>query len=462
MTRGAPPAIEALRARVVERTGLDLSGVRARALEAALERAAAGSGRTPEALARALVDGVAPLRPLLEELSVGETWFFREPEQWRFVADVVVLEARARRAGAPVLFRGWSAGCATGEEAYSLAIVLDEAGLGDAVHLVATDLNETALERARRAEFSVWSLRGGADARARRHLEERAGTFALDPRVARRVRFHALNLAAAEYPSWSRGIAELDLVLCRNVLIYLDRSLLPAIARRLFASLVPGGWLLLGASDPPLARHAPFAVRPTPAGLAYQRPLDLGAVALPPAGRRRAAPAREAARVARAPRAAPARTARPPAPPSGAAAPAVTATVSAARALLDAGRSAEALAAAEAALAREPLDAAAWFEKAIALSELGRVDAAEEACGRALYLAPGEPFVHHFTGLLRLRRGDAPAAARAFATAAALAARLPPDEPLPLSHGLTAGEVQAAAAEETARLAGAGPPGPGR
>jgi Flp pilus assembly protein TadD len=133
-----------------------------------------------------------------------------------------------------------------------------------------------------------------------------------------------------------------------------------------------------------------------------------------------------------------------------------------ARALLDAGRLAEALHVTEAALARDPLDASAWFEKAIALSELGRHDEAEEACGRALYLAPGEPFVHYFTALLRLRRADPAAAAQAFATAAALAARRPPAEPLALSHGLTAGEVREAARAEAQRLAGAGSPPPAR
>jgi chemotaxis protein methyltransferase CheR len=447
--RDSAEVVERLRRTVADRTGLDLSGRRGDAFAATLARAARAAGDDDQgALARALLDGRRPLEAFVEDLTIGETWFFRDPAQWAFVERVVLPEARARRRGASGhRFRAWSAACATGEEPYSLAMVLHDAGLRDRVHVVGTDLNETALARARAAEFSLWSLRGDVGARARRHLREAGGKLVLDPAVAALVSFFPLNLAGADYPSPSRGLSDLDLLLCRNVLIYLDARLLAELARRLFACLAPGGWLLAGAADPILSRHAPFEVDAGPHGLAYRRPAARPAAIAPPAAGRREIPAalRPATRAARAPRPSPPPAAPPP-PPGSAAADA--------RALLDAGRPGDALAALDAALARRPLDAAAHFERAVALTELGRVDDAEDACRRALYLARGEPFVHFFLAMLRLRRGDEGAARRGFRTAAALASRLAPGAEVPLSHGMTAADLA-----EAARLAGGGRPG---
>ncbi|WP_242356993.1 protein-glutamate O-methyltransferase CheR, partial [Anaeromyxobacter sp. SG64] len=289
MSPSPPAASDRLRALVRERAGLDLTGVRATLLAAALAREAHAAGLPDgEAFALSVVDGSRPLEPFIEELTVGETWFFREPAQWALIEQVIVPEGLARRAGGPEAFRAWSTGCSTGEEPYSLAIALHDRGVRHGVHLVGTDLNESALARARRGEYSLWSLRGAADARARLHLREIDGRFVLPREIAARVRFFPLNLARGEYPSRARGLADLDLVLCRNVLIYLDPALVPEIATRLFATLAPGGWLLTGAADPPLAAHAPFTVRAGPFGVAYQRPT--ARAALPAAGRR-AAPA---------------------------------------------------------------------------------------------------------------------------------------------------------------------------
>lgn len=457
------PATERLRALVLERAGLDLTGVRAALLHAALAREAHAGGFTDgDELAQALVEGARPLDPFIEELTVGETWFFREPAQWAFVEEVILPEAVRRRTGRPDRFRAWSAGCSTGEEPYTLAIVLHERGIRDRVQIAGTDLNETALARARRGEYSLWSLRGAADGRARRYLTEVDGRLVLAPEIAARVRFFPLNLAKAEYPSASRGIVDLDLVLCRNVLLYLERSRVAEAARRLFASLAPGGWLLTGAADPPLAQHAPFTVRAGAGGLSYQRP-EAGA-SLPAAGRRappsetaRAVPNRPARRLRPStPRKGPARRAAEPEPPPTALPH--DPELAAAHLLVDAAHVPDALAAVDDVLARRPLDPEAHFEKAVVLTELGRLDEAEDACRRALYLARGQPFVHFFTALLRLQRRDRSGAARALRTAAALAERLAPSAAVPLSHGMTARALAEAARFHLSRLAGDGPP----
>lgn len=452
----AVSATERLREAVRARAGLDFTGARSALYDAALARGARAAGDPDaEAYARRVLEGGVPLPAFVSEITVGETWFFRNRDQWTFVETVVVPDALARRGDRPV--RAWSAGCSTGEEPYGLAILLDELGLGERSEILASDLSELALEHARRAEYSMWSLRGETDGRALRHLAERGNRYVLDPAIARRVRFFRLNLIAPDYPSVSRGLHDLDLVLCRNVLIYLGQEHLPEIARRLFATLAPGGWLLTGAADPSLAGLAGFTIRSGPFGVAYRRPDPAVEEEPPPRTARRVAPPLAAARSsARAPR--PVQAAPPSSPePRGGAAPADPDVV-AARALLDAGRLAEAAAVVNEALARRPLDAELHLVRAIGLLEAGRYEEAEAASRRALYLARGQPFLHLFTGLVRMRRGDAAGAARALRTASTLAARLAAEERVPMSHGLTAAELLGVARFHLGRLEGA-PPG---
>jgi chemotaxis protein methyltransferase CheR len=452
---GPPGSIDRLRAFVRDRAGLQVEGAREGLFHSALARAARASGRAPEEHASALLDATAPLQGFLEELSVGETWFFRDPEQWEFVERVVLAEARSR--GPAVPFRAWSAGCASGEEPYSLAMLATEGGIADRTRIVATDLSEAALARARHADYSLWSLRGPGAARARRWLREAGGRLALDPEVAALVRFERLNLAEASYPSQSRGLAALDLVLCRNVLIYLDPTHVAAIARRLFDALAPGGWLIAGASDPALARHAPFEPG-GPHGV-YRRPVAGRAAAAPPAASRRApapapaAPPRSAsspaaARPGRDRSAAAGRLrAKPPPPPEACAD---------CRALLDGGRLPEALAAVDAAIGAAPMRPELHLMRALVLAELGNLDQAEAACRRAQYLSRDEPFVRFFLALLRAQRGDREGAARGLRRVVALCRRREPDEEIPLSEGLTAAGLAAAAEHHLERLAGPG------
>jgi chemotaxis protein methyltransferase CheR len=134
--------------------------------------------------------------------------------------------------------------------------------------------------------------------------------------------------------------------------------------------------------------------------------------------------------------------------------------VVAARALLDAGRLVEAAALVDGALARRPLDPELHLVRAIGLLEAGRAEEAEAASRRALYLARGQPFLHLFTGLVRMRRRDAAGAARALRTAASIAERLPPDERIPMSHGLTAAALADVARFHLRRLDGAPRDGP--
>jgi chemotaxis protein methyltransferase CheR len=255
---------------VRQRTGLVFSEARGSAFEAGLDRAMRRTKLTePEVYLAHLDAQPALLDDLVGEITVGETYFFREPQQFAFIRHEVVPALLSHRSHDHPL-RIWSAGCATGEEPYTLAITLREQGLA-AVRVVATDLARTALSEARRAVYTRWSLRGVPDHIVRTHFEQEGKRFALAPAIRDAVDFRYLNLAEDTYPSFSTGIWGMDLVLCRNVLIYFDAETVARVARQLIDSLSDDGWLLLGASDPPLAELVPCEVVVTDAGLAYRR-----------------------------------------------------------------------------------------------------------------------------------------------------------------------------------------------
>jgi chemotaxis protein methyltransferase CheR len=143
-----------------------------------------------------------PIDELVNELTVGESYFFREPQIFDFIRDEVFPEVLARR-GATHTLRIWSAGCASGEEAYSLAITLIDAGLDG--HVLATDLSQRALQRARAATYRRWALRGLESLLIRRCFHEAGNAWTLDPRFRVPVTFEFHNLARDVYPSIAAG-----------------------------------------------------------------------------------------------------------------------------------------------------------------------------------------------------------------------------------------------------------------
>src|SRR4051812_45918439 len=176
MTR-IEPAFQAVADLVGRRAGLAFEPPRRADAELGIRRAMARAGIGDPARYRARIGrDEALLDDLIGELTVGETYFFREPAQFRFLRAEVLPEIRRRR-GAGHLLRAWSAGCATGEEAYSLAMTFAAAGLGNSARVLATDISRAALAGARRASYGAWSLRGEAAELARPFLRRDGGRF---------------------------------------------------------------------------------------------------------------------------------------------------------------------------------------------------------------------------------------------------------------------------------------------
>jgi chemotaxis protein methyltransferase CheR len=191
--------------------------------------------------------GGADVARLLDEVTVKETFFLRESVQLEGL-DWLGLYERARSAGAEAV-RVWSAGCATGEEAYTLALLACRAfGAGDPpVRILATDISEAALTRAREGAYRPRSTRElGPDLRARYFREDGERLVAGD-RLKSLVTFRRHNLVCDAAPPF--GEAPFDLILCRNVLIYFDAETVDRVVEALSGALAPDGELLLGAAD---------------------------------------------------------------------------------------------------------------------------------------------------------------------------------------------------------------------
>jgi chemotaxis protein methyltransferase CheR len=390
------------------------------------------------------------LEAFTARLTIGETHFFRNAPQLEALRTHVLPDLLERRAPERRL-RIWSAGCATGEEPYSIAILID-ALLPDRdgwnIQIHGTDINRHSLERARRGVYGPWSFRQVPDGVRRDYFLRRDRDYHLIPRIRSMVTFGYLNLVEDSYPSLLTNTQGLDLILCRNVLIYFREETVNTVVGRLADCLAPDGWLVAGHAEAPMpVFRRRLEPRDFPHAILYRR----GAVRDDPA------PVRPADAVTpRPPRAAHADPARP-AAPAPAPGPPDTPDGHLARAeeLWRAGRVDDALAllqevadgapsdarslelaarilagalrlgpaehTARLALSRDPLAPAAHYMHGLILQELGRRGEALDAMRRCVYLDPGFALGHYALASLLLAAGHPDRADRSLVTAIGLA-----------------------------------------
>ena len=441
---------------VRERTGLVFGDARrgafASALVTAMRRAGVGD---PHAYAARLTANPELLDELVDEITVGETYFFREPQQFATIRDTILPAMLVNRPRDHPL-RVWSAGCASGEEAYSLAILLHGYEQDRHAHIIGTDISRDALRKAARAQYTSWSLRGVPDAVRQTYFRPVGHQFHLAPAIRRAVEFRQLNLAGEDYPSTRSGIGGMDLILCRNVLIYFDAATVARVARKLIESLSPRGWLILGPSDPLLADLVPCEIVITGAGLAY-RPADVGRPAttsLLPAPTRPSWPPIEAFPEAPIPA-----TALPSVCVANAEASetvdddlALAQSVRSVREIANRGDADTAWRASAAALERHPGAAELVYIQAALLSEAERYVESATTARRALYLDRGLVVAHMALGGALTHTDDVDGARRAFRNAERLLLALPPDTIVPASDGEPAGRLTKMARAQLAFL----------
>ena len=478
------PAFPTLKAQIVARTGHHYYTDKDDLLFDRLRRRFKASGAADcaayrDLLARDEAEWIA----LEAEITIGETFFFRYAEQFAALRETILPGLIAARQADRSL-RIWSAGCSTGAEPYSIAILLHEL-LGDALpawdlHILGTDISAAALATARAAEYGRWALRtmppGERLARFRflpaAPGATREGGYALRPEFQRLVRFERQNLLGLIDGTAPRHLDAFDLILCRNVLIYFDTETVAGIMRGLGRRLRSGGWLLIGHAEPNPAFSGWLSAVSLPGTVAYRRPEDgvpanmpaqvpapfapWQAFPVPPASGPLVTPeaATEPDRSPTTVPVVPPRRAVPtlaPAMPDGDAPVAEFAldareSLDAVRALADGGNVGEAWRVLRGALAAHPTESGLRYYEGLLARSLGRDAEAERALRAALYLDGAFVMAHYHLGLLLGALGRPVEARRALDNAIRLSQALPPDTPLREGDGAVAGEVAASAA----------------
>jgi len=453
------PLLASISEFVAARMGLHFPPARWRDMERGLAGAAL-EFKLPDAqtCAQALLSGPltqARIEILASHLSVGETYFFREKKSFEALEEHILPELLRARRGAERRLRIWSAGCCTGEEPYSVAMLLDRL-LPDAeawnITILATDINPRFLRKAAQGVYGAWSFRDTPGwVRERYFKTRRDGRFELQPRIRTRVTFSHLNLADDAYPSLANNTNAMDLILCRNVLMYFAAERVQQVAANFHRALLDGGWLIVSPTETSSALFAPFSTVQFPGSVLYRKaggaePRFAGTEHLPSA-LQITFPSEPLA-----PQAARSVMLAQPEPPEEAIAvqadgaprqePADPGKLSrAARLCANEGRLGEAIEWCEKALAAERLNPLCYYLLATIQQEHGQIDAAAQSLTRALYLDADFALAHFALGNLRLAQGRRREAGRHFANALAVLRARPQDEVLPESDGLSVGRL---------------------
>ena len=479
---------------VRQRSGLEVGPRRRGDLEKAVVQALKDNDIADVGSLYARFTDPARGRPALESfiatLTIGETHFFRNRAQMEALEEVILPDLIERKRNLRRL-RIWSAGCATGEEPYSVAILLERL-IPDLANwnitILATDINRHAIERAQRGTYGSWSFREVPDAIERDYFSEVDGRIEVLPRIRKLVSFDYLNLIEDAYPSLTTNTQSMDLILCRNVLIYFQEATTTKVVARLGESLVDGGWLVVGAAEPSQQVFSDFVVHNFPKTVVYQkkagqhgtvgtlvRPIATGAeTGVEPASN---APA-------------PTPSANPVWPPKGSTsappppaiekddqgAPAVFGSIDEAMALIDAGAKDEALAMliglAQAgpdasyeaflvakmyasrlqlyeaehwiniAIERDSLLAPAHYVAGLILQEYGRIEGALAAFRRCNYADPEFALGHFALAGLLHRLGQQRRAHKELENVERILAKQDPEALVPVGDGLTVGRLR--------------------
>jgi chemotaxis protein methyltransferase CheR len=393
------------------------------------------------------------LKAVANHLTISETYFFRQRETFHALENEILPARLAvrREQGRPL--RIWSAGCASGEEPYSIAILLRQKFPDlrqDNIVIHATDINSHVLARAQRGIYSEWSFRDVPDwVKGSYFTRKPNGRHEISPEIRRMVRFSQLNFAAPIYPAEFGDRGDFDVILCRNVLMYFSADWQERIVRRFAAALAPDGWLIVGPCDLTAAlsadlhlrlagpgvfqktdRRVPLPVPELPLPTPVHEPL-LWPVASGPAVAIEAPPPPE-----------------PPAlvPPAPALTPAATESEVAsalAHSHANRGELEQALAACEEAIALDKTNPNFHYLRACILQEQDRLPEAAAAYRRVLFLDPRSVMAEFALGCIAERQGRRDQARHHFGVVLRMLGGGNRGDAVPGSEGLTVGRLRA-------------------
>ena len=202
---------------------------------------------TASALLRRICSSNLEYDRFLESLLTQETSFFRYPDIYQVLESVFLPEVQARNMWRnPRVLRIWSAGCSTGEEAYSIAItVADALPFADAwqIEILATDISRGALRCAERGVYAGRSVANVTASQLQTHFKKSEESWQVKPRIRKMISFAPMNLARSVY------VGRMDCIFCMNVLMYFSEERRNELLQRFYDSLEPGGLFFLGHSE---------------------------------------------------------------------------------------------------------------------------------------------------------------------------------------------------------------------
>ena len=399
---------------------------------------------------------------LASHLSVGETYFFREKQSLEILGEQILPQLLQSRREHERRLRVWCAGCSTGEEAYTIAILLERL-IPDIktwnITILATDFNPKFLRKAAQGVYGEWSFRSAPGwLRERYFTNGKDGRFEVLSRLRKMVTFSYLNFSDDIYPSLSNNTSAMDIIFCRNVLMYFSEQRAKQVADNFHRALVDGGWLIVSPVETSNALFPSFTPVEFPGATLYRK-IGGAALSVPPQSNSKQeesilwkrTPDRDQTYRGLDACPEPAEAVAPtnenlnescrgletaPTQPDERGLPSRMA-----RSCADQGKLDEARQWCEQAIAADKMNSAHHYLLATILQEQGQHDIAIQSLMRALYLHPDFVLAHFTLGNLFQSQGRYRQAQRHFEIVLRLLHKLPPNETLPEADGLTAGHM---------------------
>ncbi len=365
----------------------------------------------------------AEVETLIGQLTIGETYFFRDEDVFAAIRDTILPEILDRKCSSKQL-RIWSAGCATGAEPYSLAILLmrtlADRITGWQVEIYATDLNRSYLAKAAEGKFREAALRSTSDEVKRECFSKEDRIWTIHPRYKRWISFQQMNLVESEFSAPGAPGTGFDLILCRNVMIYFTPEASRRLVGQFHQSLENEGWLVVGAAEHNLENFQVFRTVNVPGAKVYQK-------MAPPCRQEEVAEVLNVRSLLPLQRT-----------DTRAQGPEPATHVEGLRQLVDGGHWQAAAEYGEGLLSRNRLDPEIHFYRALIFENLGVADQTERSLRHAVYLDRNFALAHYHLGLVLKRDGQVRAAARSFGNVLKVLAATADDAIVTAGPGVTA------------------------
>lgn len=234
------------------------------------------------------------INSLSAHLTVGETYFYRGKGGLELLKQIIIPKIVELRKGQNEQIRIWCAGCSSGEEPYTIALIFKEHFpelLDWNITILATDINPNAIQKAKKGEYTEWSFRDTDINLKNKYFMSSGKNWIISPEIKKMVTFTCLNLASNSYPSNLTNTEEMDVVFCRNVMMYFTPEMILDVSRKFFHSITKNGWFITSQVELSDEYFSNFERVPFEQGIYYRKSDETREIAeIPPANSRERPP----------------------------------------------------------------------------------------------------------------------------------------------------------------------------